>query len=283
MDDFHHANANPTNNGHHLYEENAKLPSMSQIITHVDDTHLDIEYFFTDASTSSPSSASVANGASSSSSASAINLLPIENENFTSVVQEATSTSTSQCYDFQIQEANKLQQPNYTNDLIQLQIPVVMAPTTSAPSGSSIVDTAIEQLTSALDLPHCKGGNQLSPTQHQDNGELNERTENESDDSLPDDEALLELSVKDLNRRLQGLPKAKVAAIKQKRRTLKNRGYAQNCRQKKQVQRHCLEGSLTKFEEEIASLKSALERAERERDEAMEHVEKLKTLLNPNS
>ncbi len=38
------------------------------------------------------------------------------------------------------------------------------------------------------------------------------------------DRNLLHLSVKDLNRRLQGLPKSEIAKMKQKRRTLKNRG-----------------------------------------------------------
>jgi len=39
---------------------------------------------------------------------------------------------------------------------------------------------------------------------------------------LVSDDSLLNLSVKDLNRRLQGLPKSEVAKVKRKRRTLKN-------------------------------------------------------------
>ena len=45
-----------------------------------------------------------------------------------------------------------------------------------------------------------------------------------------DDRALIELSVRELNKRLHGKPKDIIQKLKQKRRTLKNRGYAQNCR-----------------------------------------------------
>ncbi|CAG0878713.1 unnamed protein product [Darwinula stevensoni] len=50
--------------------------------------------------------------------------------------------------------------------------------------------------------------------------------------SLDDDE-LLTLPVREFNRRMQGMPQPKVQIYKQKRRTLKNRKYAQICRTKK--------------------------------------------------
>merc|ERR1711988_295797 len=57
------------------------------------------------------------------------------------------------------------------------------------------------------------------------------------------DEALKSLSVKELNRlvKVKGLSKDQVAKIKYQRRTIKNRGYAQNCRIKRIKQKQGLE------------------------------------------
>ena len=73
---------------------------------------------------------------------------------------------------------------------------------------------------------------------------LPESTENGIKNALiqiPDEE-LKSISVRELNRKLKqsGCTKEQMINIKQRRRTLKNRGYAANCRTKRQTQTHQL-------------------------------------------
>ena len=67
-------------------------------------------------------------------------------------------------------------------------------------------------------------GVELSPSSSLGRKEADDASGGSDDDDVPDDSSLLNLTVKDLNRRLQGLPKSEVAKMKRKRRTLKNRG-----------------------------------------------------------
>ncbi|CAL4171259.1 unnamed protein product [Meganyctiphanes norvegica] len=62
--------------------------------------------------------------------------------------------------------------------------------------------------------------------------------------TLISDDELVTLSVRELNRRLHNYPKDLQTKYKQKRRTLKNRGYAQSCRTKRQNYKHELENNI---------------------------------------
>lgn len=70
------------------------------------------------------------------------------------------------------------------------------------------------------------------------------------------DEELVQLSVRDLNRQLKasGLTRSEIVKMKQRRRTLKNRGYAASCRNKRLEQKDDLEGERAVVIQEISRL-----------------------------
>ncbi|XP_058801280.1 transcription factor MafB-like [Phymastichus coffea] len=87
-----------------------------------------------------------------------------------------------------------------------------------------------------------------------------------SHEDLLNDDLLMSLTVRELNKRLQGCAREEIVRLKQKRRTLKNRGYAQNCRSKRMQQRHDLETANQNLQHELDMIKLELARIQQERD-----------------
>ncbi|VDP01016.1 unnamed protein product [Heligmosomoides polygyrus] len=72
------------------------------------------------------------------------------------------------------------------------------------------------------------------------------------------DEELQRISVRQLNQRLQGHDRQLVTMLKQKRRTLKNRGYALNCRVRRIQNQLQLEADNIQLRDQIRSLLQTL-------------------------
>lgn len=91
-------------------------------------------------------------------------------------------------------------------------------------------------------------------------------------DDCIDDDLLTTLTVRELNKRLHGCPREEVVRLKQKRRTLKNRGYAQNCRSKRLLQRHELEKTNRQLNHDLHRLKQEYTRVCQERDQLKQRL-----------
>lgn len=90
-----------------------------------------------------------------------------------------------------------------------------------------------------------------------------------SSSGMNDDE-LMSLSTRELNRRLQSVSSDERSRLKQRRRTLKNRGYAQTCRTRRVIGQYQLKQDNDALVAEVNELKGTVRTLTAERDQYRE-------------
>lgn len=121
---------------------------------------------------------------------------------------------------------------------------------------------------------------------HEDSEQIDEqRLESMSPLATLSNDELVSLSVKDLNSRLRGLNDDEVTVVKQRRRTLKNRGYAQSSRNKRVNQRMDLEKDKETLREELDRIARENDKLKRERDDTRRRYDTLMNIVGsqPNA
>ena len=96
--------------------------------------------------------------------------------------------------------------------------------------------------------------------------------------SVISDDDLVTLSVRELNRHLKnsGLTKQEIVRMKQRRRTLKNRGYAASCRNKRLEVKGGLEGNRHQVVSDVKRMKEENQNVRREIEEIRDKFEELR-------
>ena len=93
------------------------------------------------------------------------------------------------------------------------------------------------------------------------------------------DDELVNLPIRELNKRLRSLPKEESQKIRKRRRSLKNRGYATSCRQRRVALKESLESQNQRLKLELREMKERLNIVVKERETYKAKYEQLRELI----
>lgn len=146
---------------------------------------------------------------------------------------------------------------SYLKSLLQSSVNTVDEYVVNTPASSTAQDDDEEEEDDTITMHDSYGFDELRP---------------EDESSIVKDDELIKLTVRDLNRRLRNLTKEEKVKLKQRRRLLKNRGYAQTCRTRRIMNQKQLY-------DENQKLKELLQQATYERNLYQTKYENLKGVI----
>ena len=100
----------------------------------------------------------------------------------------------------------------------------------------------------------------------------------DSNEHISDDD-LIKLPIRELNKRIRHLSKEEVKKIRKRRRSLKNRGYATSCRQRRVALKETLETQNQRLKAQLREAKEKLNIAIKDRDIYKEKCGQLQDIL----
>ena len=161
---------------------------------------------------------------------------------------------------------------------LEWNLPLSSGNYTNEANGTTDIDTRLEN---PLDVLSAELPNEVFiplPTSRQDPQSPSSLVSIDDFNDLKDED-LVNLSVRELNKRIRGWPMCEVRKIRKRRRSLKNRGYANVCREKRRKEEHNIVQQREDMLAQLQRLRTELEQARKERDQYKAKNDELREMM----